>query len=227
MTAATTQATTTYHHNIVKYLNFTEWRTTTSQHSTMRLSCPLNTPSTAWNTQSPQIHTDTTSQRHTPRQYITEFCKSIRLKPFSVTSTDNAIMALLDTYDSPLILTIDWSFKPPDTHHIYPPRQPQYPTLAHTAASVTITTINNSHPTTQWMDLPIIPLLSRVQPLPAAYGTNNVTNSTAEILTRVMACELLPENTPAIIIYDSAIFHSQYLALLGHTYTNRQRTRTV
>ena len=75
--------------------------------------------------------------------------------------------------------------------------------------------------------MPTIPLLARVQTLPTAYDTNNVTNNTAKLLARVMACELLPENTPAIFIYDSAIVHSQHLALLGHTYTNRQRTRTV
>ena len=39
-------------------------------------------------------------------------------------------------------------------------------TLVHTATSVTITTLNNSHPTQQWMDLPTIPLLSRVSPYP-------------------------------------------------------------
>ena len=75
------------------------------------------------------------------------------------------------------------------------------------------------------MDLPTIPLLSHVQPLPAAYDTDNATNNTAELLVRVMACKLLPEHTLAIVIYDSAIVHSQHLALLGHTYTNRQRTR--
>ena len=77
------------------------------------------------------------------------------------------------------------------------------------------------------MDLLTIPLLSRVQPLLAAYVTNNITNNTAKLLARVMACELLPLNTPAITIYDSAVVHSQHIALLGHTCTNRQRTRTV
>ena len=42
-----------------------------------------------------------------------------------------------------------------------------------------------------------------------------------------MACELLPANTPAIIIYDSTVVHSQHITLLGHSYTNRQRTRSV
>ena len=70
------------------------------------------------------------------------------------------------------------------------------------------------------MDLPTIPLLSRVQPLPAAYGTNNVTNNTAELLARIMACDLLPADTPAIVIYDSTVVHSQHIALLRHSYTN-------
>ena len=182
-------------------------------------------------------HNRQTTQ-YTACHHITEFRNSIRLQPSSVStshpfitgslnSTDNNIMAILDTYNSPFILTIDESFKPHDTYHIYPPRQPQHPTLAHAAASVTITAINNSHPTKQWMVLPSIPLLSRVQPFTAAYGTNNVTNNTAELLARVMAYDLLPENTPEIVIYDSAIVHNQHLALLGHIYTNRQWTRTV
>ena len=136
-------------------------------------------------------------------------------------------MDILDEYQSPLVLTIDGSFKPSPTINVYPPRQPHPPTMAHAAASVTITALNNTHPTRPWMDLPTIPLLSRVQPLPAAYGTNNVTNNTVELLARIMACELLPADTPAIIIYDSTVVHSQHIALLGHSYTNRQRTRSV
>ena len=65
------------------------------------------------------------------------------------------------------------------------------------------------------MDLPTILLLSCVQPLPTTYGTNNVTNNTAELLARVLACELLPHDTPAIVIYDSIVVHSQHLALFG------------
>ena len=42
--AVTTQATTTYHDDITQYLTFTEWRTTTSQHTTMRPSHPLHSP---------------------------------------------------------------------------------------------------------------------------------------------------------------------------------------
>ena len=49
----------------------------------------------------------------------------------------------------------------------------------------------------------------------------------AELLARIMACELLPENTPVIIFYDSTVVHSQHVTLLGHSYTNRQRTRSV
>ena len=213
---ATTTATTTYHHHLMEYLTFTKWCTTTSHHPTMRSSHPLNAPVTAWNTYSPQLLFTITDKQHTLRHHITEFRNSICLQPSSVStshpfvtgslsSTDTRIMTILDTYKSPLILTIDGPFKPLDTHHIYPPHQPQHPTFAHTAASITSTVINNSHLTTQWMDLPSIPLLSCVQPLPAAYDTNNVTNNTAELLVRVMACDFLPENTPAIVIYDSCL----------------------
>ena len=129
---AITNATTIYHHDIMEYLTFTEWRTTTSQHSTMRPSHPLNAPVTTWNTYAPQLHLTTTDKQHTPRHHITEFRNFIRLQsssastshPFitgSIHSTDNDIMTILATYNSPLILTIDGSIKPPNTHHIYPP----------------------------------------------------------------------------------------------------------
>ena len=144
-----------------------------------------------------------------------------------LTIIDNDIMNTLDKYNSSLILIIEGSFKPPYTQYIYPPRQPQHPNLAHAAASVTITAIDNSYSTTQWMDLPTIPLLSHVHPLPATYGTNNVTNNTPELLARIMTYKFLPVKTLAIIVYDSVVVHIQHLALLGHTYTNKQRTRTV
>ena len=136
-------------------------------------------------------------------------------------------MLILKKYNSPLILTIDGSFRPSPSPHIYPPHQSHHPTTTYAVVSVTITAINNSTPTSDWRNLPTIPILSRVQPLPAAYGTNNVTNNTAELLARVLACELIPPHTPAIIIYDSAVVHSQHLALVGTTSTHRQLTRSV
>ena len=78
-----------------------------------------------------------------------------------------------------------------------------------------------------WIDLHTMPLLSRVQPLPAVYGTNNITNYTVEPLVRILACGLLPVHTPVIILYDSTIVYSQHLALLINTYMNRQRIRTM
>ena len=122
---------------------------------------------------------------------------------------------------------MDGSFRPSPIPHIYPPHQPHHPTTTNTTASVTITAINNSTPSRNWMHLPIIPIISRVQPLPAAYGTNNVTNNTAELLARILACELIPPHTPAIIMYNSAVVYSQHMALVGTTSTHRQLTRTV
>ena len=75
------------------------------------------------------------------------------------------------------------------------------------------------------MDLPTIPLLSHVQPLAAAYGTNNVTNNTTELLARIIACEILPINTLAIIVYDSVVVHSQHLALLALMHTSIDSVR--
>ena len=92
--------------------------------------------------------------------------------------------------------------------------------MAYAAASVTITAINNSTSSSNWIHLPTIPIISREQPLPAAYDTNNVTNNTAELLARILACELIPPHIPAIIIYDSAVVHTQHLALVGTTSTH-------
>ena len=136
-------------------------------------------------------------------------------------------MNILLIYNSPLILTIVEFFKSSHTQHVYLPHQPQHLTLAHAAASVTITAINNTHTTKQWPELPTIPLLSRVQPPPIAYGTNDVMNNTTELLARGMAYDLLPIDTPPIIVYDSTVVYIQHLALIGTIYTNRQRIRTV
>ena len=101
------------------------------------------------------------------------------------------LAALLRTYNSPLIVSIDGSFTPPTILHIYPPNQPQHPTVAKATASVTVTVINNSHPSQSWTELPILPILARVQSLPAAYGINDVTNNTAELLARMLSCKLI------------------------------------
>ena len=149
------------------------------------------------------------------------------LTPNALHISDYDITFILKKYNSPLILTIDGSFRPSPIPRIYHPRQPHHPTTAYAAASVTITTINNSTPSRNWIHLPTISILSRVQPLPAAYGTNNVINNTAELLARILVCELIPPHTPAIIINDSAVVYSQHMALVDTTSTHRQLTRTV
>ena len=78
-----------------------------------------------------------------------------------------------------------------------------------------------------WTNLSTILLLLRVQPLPVAYSTNNTTNNTAKLLSRILLCEFLPIHTPVTIVFDSVVVHIQYLSLLSNTYTNRQRTRMV
>ena len=92
---------------------------------------------------------------------------------------------------------------------------------------MTIATINNSYPRLSRMNLPTISLLSRVYTMSATYVTNIVTNNTAELLARILACELLPVSTPAITVYNSTVAHNQHLALLGNTFTNIQRKTTV
>ena len=150
---AITQASNTYHHDLTYYLALAEWRTARSQHPTMYPSHPLE-----WNIYSPNLYYQSNTHRSAPRHYITAFRDSIRLRHTSHIMThplirgslalaDSAIMDILVAYNSPLVLAIDSSFKPSTTQHVYPPRQPQLPTLTHIAASVTITALNNSHPT--------------------------------------------------------------------------------
>ena len=190
---AITHAANTYHNDLTHYLTFAEWCTTRSQHPTMHPFHPLDAPPSEWNIYSPDRSHLSNTHKSTPGHEITAFREPIRLRPSSHNTThplttgslalpDSEIIDILGAYNSPLVLTIDESFKPSPTQHVYPPRQPRHLTLAHTAASVTITALNNSHPTQQWMDLPTVPLLTRVQPLPAAYGTKNVTNNTVELL---------------------------------------------
>ena len=231
-------ATLIYKQDLQLFLTFTEWRTTIAQHPTQTPTHPLNAPHSSWHTYRPDLAYPYGTCMPPPRQYISTFRQQIHLQPLShekthpLTTTarsisDFELTTILRTYNSPLIVSIDGSFTPPRIPHIYPPNQPQHPTVAKATASVTVTAINNSHPTRPWTDLPTTPLLARVQPLPAAYGTNDVTNNTAELLARIMACELIPADMPAIIIFDSAVVHSQHLALLTTNYTNRHRTRSV
>ena len=119
-----THVTNTYHHDITQYLAFTEWCTITSQHPTMRPSHQLHAPLNDWNTQSSHLNHTTNTQRPTPSQYITAFCNEICLHYSSMTKThphttgsltiaDNDIMNILEMYNSPFLLTIGESFKPP------------------------------------------------------------------------------------------------------------------
>ena len=150
---AITHAAATYRHDLTSSLSFAEWRTTRSQHPTMYPSHPLDAPPSEWNIYSPEH-----SHHSTPGRNINAFREAIRLNPTShhtthplttgsLTITDRDLMDILDEYQSPLVLTIDGSFKPSPTLNVYPPRQPHPPTMAHAAASVTITALNNSHPT--------------------------------------------------------------------------------
>ena len=66
------------------------------------------------------------------------------------------------------------------------------------------------------MDIPTIPLISRVQSLPVVYGTNNVTDNMAELLARIQVWKFIPVHTPVIIIYDSTVVHSHHLVLLSN-----------
>ena len=122
------QTSSTYHHDLTHYLAFAEWRTTRSQHPTMHPSHFLDAPASEWNIYSPNLSHPPNTHRSTPRNYITAFRDAIRLRPTSHTTThpltpsslafvDSAIMDILVAYNSPLVLTIDGSFKPSNTQY--------------------------------------------------------------------------------------------------------------
>ena len=93
--------------------------------------------------------------------------------------------------------------------------------------SSVIIAINNFLSTKPCMVLSTINFLSRVHLFPAVYGTNYITKHTTVLLACIMASELVSLYTPTIIVYNSTVVYSQYLALLGNTYTNRQRPRII
>ena len=64
-------------------------------------------------------------------------------------------------------------------------------------------------------------ILFQVQLLPTIYSTNTVTYSTAKLFAYIMAREIVLSRTPTIIIYESMVVHSQHLALIGQSCTNR------
>ena len=120
------------HSDITHYLSFMEWRTTISQHPTMQPSHPLRVPLVDWHGThiSPILIYDTNTPNPTPRQYIARFRDHVRfqsnstntrhvLTPRMQYASDNDIMTILVTYDSPLRLTIDASFKATTTYHVY------------------------------------------------------------------------------------------------------------
>ena len=69
--------------------------------------------------------------------------------------------------------------------------------------------------------------LTRPTPTHRIWHQQPITNNTAELLARILTCDIIPANMPAIIIYDSTVVYSQHFALLTDACTNRQRTRTV
>ena len=67
----------------------------------------------------------------------------------------------------------------------------------------------------------------RVQPLPAIFGANASTNNSVKLLARILALEMIPPHTPAIIIYDSDVVYSHHLSLLSNNLTQRRLTHSV
>ena len=207
-----------YQQNTIIFLTFTEWHTTLPQYPTQIPTHQLTASIANWYTYNPNI-TQRPGTHPSPLQdYIDRFRKYVCLHfmshatrhlftPNELHISDHDITIIIKTYNSLLILTIDGSFTRSMIPHIYSPHQPYHLTKAYTGTSVTIIAINNSNQSRKWMHLPIMSIRSQVQPLPAAYGTHNVTNNTVECFELVLACELIPPHTPIIIIYDSTVVH--------------------
>ena len=71
------------------------------------------------------------------------------------------------------------------------------------------------------------PILSCVQPLPAAYITNTISNNSTKLLTRILALEFLPSYFPAIIIYEFHVVQDLHHNRTSTTYTSRHIARQL
>ena len=126
------QATLSYQQDIILFLQFAEWRTTLSQHPTHIPTNPLTVPINDWHTYTPDLTHRPGSTPPPPKEYIDRFRQHIGLHfmthatthpltPHALHISDYDITLILKKYNSPLILTIDGSFRPSPIHHIYPP----------------------------------------------------------------------------------------------------------
>ena len=124
---------------------------------------------------------------------------------------------------SPIILTVDGGLTPTQ------PDQP-YPIIT---ANATLGILPDAPaPITQnstWYTQPLKPLLSRTTYLPPYIGTAKTSINTAEIMATIPDLEILPPNTPRLLIQDLNTARNLYLYLLDpHPNTTpRQHTNTA
>ena len=204
---------------------------------TPRIPPSQPTPTSSWNKYSPSLIPHPLATVPTALEYTSAFITHNALLPsahiinhrasHTLPVSNNDLLQLLQYYQSPLIIAIDGSYHPPNTNTIFPPPQPNTTNTGDAAASAVLLAINNTSRDGTWLHKPTIPLLARVQPLPAAYGTNPATNNSAELLARILALELLPPHIPAIIIYDSQVVHDLHHNLTSAPYTARHLARAL
>ena len=80
--------------------------------------------------------------------------------------------------------------------------------------------ISNSHPMKSSIDIATISTILCAYTLLAIYGTNNVTNNTADLLAPIAYSGFVLPSTPIIIVYNSMVVHTQHLSFIGKKYTN-------
>ena len=145
----------------------------------------------------------------------------------NLTSSNNELLYLLRYCHSPLINTIDGSYHQSNDPIVFPSPQPHTTTAGYAAASTVFLAIDNTTQDNAWINKPTIPLLARVQPLPAAYGTNPTFNNSTELLARILALEILPPRIPAVVIYDSQVVYELHHNLTSTPYTARHLVRSL
>ena len=235
ITAALMQAHCLYLTDITIFLKFEEWRTT-FPHTPPRT--PTHPSTTAvWNKYSPSLLPHPLAIVPTAMAYTSEFITPNTMLPsdhiinhrasHTLPASNNYLLHLLHYYQSPLIIAIDGSYHPPTATADFPPPQPNTTNTGDAAASAVLLAINNVSRDGTWLHKPTIPLLARVQPLPAAYITNPATNNSAELLARILALKLLPPHIHAIIIYNSQVVHDLHHNLTSTPYTARHLARAL
>ena len=236
ITTALTQAHCLYLTDIAMYPTFAECHTSIPhiKHSTPP---PHPYPTAQWNKHSPSMLPHPLATMPTYMEYTSTFTTLNPLHTSNhplnprvshiLSATNNDLLRLLRYYNSLIIIAIDGSYHQPIEPIVFPPPHPHTTTAGHATASAVFLAIYNTTQDNTRLNKVTIPLLARIQPLPAAYGTNPPSNNSAKLLARILALALLPPHILAIIIYDSQVVHDLHHNLTSIPYTTRHLARSL